>query len=63
MFCYLDFRSYPKANDPSRFHLLLKVLLHLKFIAKSTKTLSLQASSPIFASTHEGVAKPRGEET
>ena len=27
VFCYLDFRSYLNANDPSRFHFLLKVLL------------------------------------
>ena len=38
VFCYLDFRSYLKANDPTLFHFLLKVLLPLKFIVKSTQS-------------------------
>ena len=36
VFCYLVFCSYPLANNPNRFHFLLKVLLPSKFIAKST---------------------------
>ena len=39
MFCYLDFCSYLKANDPNSFHFLLKVLLFLRFITKSTYQL------------------------
>ena len=39
VFCYLDFCSYFKANDPNSFHFLLKVLLFLRFIAKSTYKL------------------------
>ena len=39
-FRYLDFRSHRKADYPKyRFHLLLKVLLHSKFTAKSTYRL------------------------
>lgn len=39
VFCYLDFCSFLKANDPNTFHFLLKVLLFLRFIAKSTYQL------------------------
>ena len=36
VFCYLDFRSHLKAYYQKSLHFLLKVLLHSKFIAKST---------------------------
>ena len=39
VFSYFDFCSYLKANDPDRFHFLLKVLLPAKFIAKSNNRL------------------------
>ena len=39
VFCYLDFCSYLKANYPNSFHFHLKVLLFLRFIAKSNYQL------------------------
>ena len=36
VFCYLDFCSHLKANDPNCFHFRLKVLLSSKFMVKST---------------------------
>ena len=48
VFCYLNFCSYLKANDPNSFHFLLKVLLFLRFIAKSTyKLQNLVLQKPI----------------
>jgi len=42
MFCYVDFYSYLKANYPKSLPFTLKVLLHLKFTAKSTYRLLKQ---------------------
>ena len=36
VFCYLDFCSHLKVNDPNCFHFPLKVLLSSKFMVKST---------------------------
>ena len=48
VFYYLDFRSYLKADHQKSFHLLWKVLLHSKFIAKSTlKYRLLKRPKPI----------------
>ena len=42
MLCYLDFRLYLNANNPNRFHFLLKVLLPSQFVVKSTYRLLKQ---------------------
>ena len=63
MFCYLDFRSYLKANnDPSRFHFVLKVLLPWKFIAKSTYRFlkrALKKNNPIIKYDQSRVGRKR----